>query len=140
MAQITVAGAAAMVTWSVGYNCDKMVWSDSFEGYFNHFLSSTSSIVSNGGGHTVVPLGEEINLSIIVSPKYIEYSDMERYLRDEVGADLNDVDAFDEECSSNWEVNCFLSYMAHKSEYDNDDYPIIECQALYSGNGLDSSS
>ncbi|XZZ32033.1 hypothetical protein ACJJIO_04195 [Microbulbifer sp. TRSA005] len=87
----------------------------------------------------MVPLDEETNLSVIISPKYIEDSDMERYLRDEVGADLNDVDAFDEGCSSNWEVNCFLSYRAHKSEYNNDDYPIIERQALYSGNGLDSS-
>ncbi|USD20494.1 hypothetical protein [Microbulbifer variabilis] len=85
----------------------------------------------------MVPLDAETNLSIIVSPKYIEYSDMERYLRDEVGADLNDVNAFDEGCSSNWEVNCFHSYIAHKSECDNDDCPIIERQALYSGNGLD---
>ncbi|WP_444919656.1 hypothetical protein ACJJID_11760 [Microbulbifer sp. CnH-101-G] len=110
--------------------------SNSYEGYFNHFVPSTAAMVSNGGGHTVVPLNEDTNLSVIVSPKYIEETEMDRYLRDEVGIDPNTEGPFDEDCADYESTNCFLSYMA----YGGDDYPIIERQGLYSGDALDSSS
>ncbi|AWF82315.1 hypothetical protein BTJ40_16595 [Microbulbifer sp. A4B17] len=113
----------------------KMEWSDFFEGYFNHFVPSTSAMVSNGGGHTVVPLDENTNLSVIVSPKYIEDSDMEQFLSDEVGVDTSSGDSFDQDCAGYESTNCFLSYMAYAT-----DYPIISRQALYSGDGLDASS
>lgn len=112
------------------------------EGYFNHFVPSTAAMVSNGGGHTVVPLDADTNLSVIVSPKFIEDTDMERFLQDEVGVDTNNGQGpFDKDCSGYDENNCFLSYMSYNHWYpENAQFPSIERQDLYSGDALDSSS
>ncbi|QFT55884.1 hypothetical protein [Microbulbifer sp. THAF38] len=119
----------------------KMEWNDSFEGYFNHFVPSTSAMVSNGGGHTVVPIDDKTNLSVIVSPKYIEDADMERFLWDEVGVNPNGIGPFDEDCADYDATNCFFSYMSYNSwNSDSDNYPSISRQGLYSGDALDTSS
>ncbi|WP_299589476.1 hypothetical protein [uncultured Microbulbifer sp.] len=112
------------------------------EGYFNHFVPSTSAMVSNGGGHTVVPLDADTNLSVIVSPKFIKDTDMERFLQDEVGVDTNNGEGpFDKDCSGYDEYNCFLSYMSYNRWHpENAQFPSIERQDLYSGDALDSSS
>ncbi|MFA0811817.1 hypothetical protein [Microbulbifer epialgicus] len=115
--------------------------SSSSEGYFNHFVPSTATAASNGGGHTVVPLDADANLTVIVSPKFIKDNDMERFLQDEIRVDPSDEGPFDEECADYDENNCFLSYMSYKSWNEGSDkYPSIERQGLYSGDALDSSS
>ncbi|GAA5444316.1 hypothetical protein Misp06_02502 [Microbulbifer sp. NBRC 101763] len=115
--------------------------SSSSEGYFNHFVPSTAAMVSNGGGHTVVPLDADTNLSLIVSPKFIADADMDRFLQDEVGVDPSKEGPFDEECSDYDENNCFLSYMSYNYWYpEKAQFPSIERQGLYSGDALDPSS
>jgi len=112
------------------------------EGYFNHFVPSTNAMVSNGGGHTVVPLDADANLSVIVSPKFIEDTDMERFLQDEVGVDTNNGEGpFDKDCAGYYEYNCFISYMTYNLENsENPKFPSIARQDLYSGGALESSS
>ncbi|WNZ55290.1 hypothetical protein QT397_20860 [Microbulbifer sp. MKSA007] len=114
--------------------------SSSTEGRFNHFVPSTSAMVSNGGGHTVVPVDANTNLSLIVSPKYIEDADMDRFLQDEVGIDPSGEGPFDEDCADYDTTNCFLSYMSYNYWEDDDSFSTITRQGLYSGDALDSSS
>ncbi|MCO1337102.1 hypothetical protein MO867_22520, partial [Microbulbifer sp. OS29] len=55
-----------------------------YEGTYNHLVPSTSAMISNGGGHTVVPVDANTNLSVIVSPQYIE-AILRTVLRGEMG-------------------------------------------------------
>ncbi|MCO1336349.1 hypothetical protein MO867_18615 [Microbulbifer sp. OS29] len=114
--------------------------SSSTEGRFNHFVPSTSVMVSNGGGHTVVPVDADTNLSLIVAPKYIETADMDRFLQDEVGVDSSGSGPFDEDCADYDSTNCFLSYMSYNYWEDDDSFPTISRQGLYSGDALEPNS
>ena len=114
--------------------------SSSNEGVVNHFVPATSAMVSNGGGHTVVPVDFDTNLSVIVAPKYIDDADMQRFLVDEVGADVSASGPFDEQCADYDTVNCFLSYMSYEYWEENGLYPSIARQGLYSDNTLEASS
>ncbi|WP_445359840.1 hypothetical protein ACJJIL_12475 [Microbulbifer sp. EKSA005] len=105
-----------------------------YEGTYNHLVPSTSAMISNGGGHTVVPVDADTNLSVIVSPKYIEDSNMDMFLQDELGIDTSGDGPFDEECADNGIRNCFFSYI------DSGEYPVISRQGLYSGDALDTTS
>ncbi|MCL1126585.1 hypothetical protein [Shewanella surugensis] len=116
------------------------VASSSTEGVVNHFVPATSAMVSNGGGHTVVPVDFDTNLSVIVSPKYIDDADMERFLINEVGVDMSTSSPFDAQCAEYDTVNCFISYMSHEYWERNGLYPTVERQGLYSANTLDTSS
>ncbi|AWF81279.1 hypothetical protein BTJ40_10865 [Microbulbifer sp. A4B17] len=104
----------------------------SFEGYYNYLIPSDNAFFSNGGGHTVVPVDKDTNLSLIVSPKYIDDEEMNRFLQSEYGIDTTNEGPFDEQCSDN--TNCFFSYMS------NSDNPTIARQGLRSGDALESSS
>ncbi|WP_444941641.1 hypothetical protein ACJJI3_04620 [Microbulbifer sp. ZKSA004] len=104
-----------------------------FEGYYNYLIPSDNAFFSNGGGHTVVPVDEDTNLSLIVSPKYIDDEEMNRFLQSEYGIDTSTEGPFDQQCSSD-DTNCFFSYMS------NSDNPTISRQGLRSGDALESSS
>lgn len=105
-----------------------------FEGNHNYLIPSTSAMISNGGGHTVVPVDANTNLSVIVGPKYIKDEDMNEFLQDELGIDTSGGGPFDDQCADKGVLNCFFSYI------DNGDYPRITRQGLYSGDALDASS
>ncbi|WP_298770852.1 hypothetical protein [uncultured Shewanella sp.] len=114
--------------------------SSSSEGVVNYFVPATSAMVSNGGGHTVVPVDFDTNLSVIVAPKYIDDTDMERFLVNEVGVDTHSSNAFDSQCADYDSVNCFISYMSYEYWEKNGLYPSLPRQGLYSGNTLEASS
>ncbi|WP_444904625.1 hypothetical protein ACJJIU_07060 [Microbulbifer sp. CnH-101-E] len=109
------------------------------EGTYNHVVPTTSAMISNGGGHTVVPVDANTNLSVVVSPKYIEDEDMDRFLQDTLGIDTSGDGPFDDQCAAKANKNCFFSYL-EEIEYDEGNYSLIPRQGLYSGGALDKSS
>ncbi|WP_444886048.1 hypothetical protein [Microbulbifer sp. JMSA008] len=116
----------------------KMEDSDSFEGTYNHVVPTTSAMISNGGGHTVVPVDANTNLSVVVSPKYIEDENMNMFLQDVLGIDTSGDGPFDDQCAAEDYKNCFFAYL--EDNYYGGDYPLIARQGLYSGGALDKSS
>ncbi len=103
--------------------------SNSFNGYSQHLIPAHNSLTSNGGGHTVIPLGEEL-LSLVVAPNNIEASDMNSFLMEEIGiADPTAGGPFDAECEANWGMNCFFSYL------DHGDYRVVD-PGLFEGSAL----
>ncbi|MFA0811147.1 hypothetical protein [Microbulbifer epialgicus] len=113
--------------------------SSSFEGNHNYLIPSTSAMISNGGGHTVVPVDANTNLSVIVGPKHIEDGNMDAFLQTELGINTGNGGPYDDQCAENGVLNCFFSYIA-SDEDEGEEYPTITRQGLYSGDALDASS
>lgn len=105
--------------------------STTYEGWSSHFVPATSALVSNGGGHTVVPTGAGELLSLIVAPRFIEDADMDRFLRDEVGVDTSTGGPYDDDCEAWDDSNCFYAYLSS----DSGDYPSSH-GAFYDGGEL----
>lgn len=110
------------------------------EGFAVHFVPSHSSMVTNGGGHKVLPVDGTTNLALIVAPKLIEDADMDRFLADTVGVDINEPGPFDAECAA-WESNnCFFAYLIESEYVDEGVYPSIPQQGLFGDAVLEARS
>lgn len=110
------------------------------EGYSVHLVPSNSTLTSNGGGHTAVPIDDQSMLAVIVAPRLIADSDMDRFLADEVAVDPSADGPFDAECADYDTTNCFFSYMSYEYWSEDGMFPSIDRQGLMSGDALDSTS
>ena len=110
------------------------------EGRAQYFVPSTAAMITNGGGHSVVPVDEITNLSVIVAPKLVADDDMNRFLVNEVGVDLSMPGPYDEACANYDLNNCFFSYITYNRWANSPDYPSVPRQGLYSGDLLAESS
>ncbi len=118
------------------------------QGKINHFVPSSNAMISNGGGHTVVPLSETENISVIVAPKQIEDDNMAQFIADKKAKNLDDFNSWCSDdlsdtclCSDVLDMpNCFVSYMTAGSNK----YPSVtstgDMQDLFGGDLLDSTS
>jgi hypothetical protein len=114
--------------------------SNSSSGRTLHYVPATNAMVTNGGGHTVVPVNASTNLVLIVAPKLITDDDMDRFLTDTIGVDITSGKSFESDCGSWDEVNCFQAYLAENRWSNSDLYFTIPGQDLYSSSNLKSSS
>lgn len=111
-------------------------------GFTHYFVPATNAWVSNGGGHTTIPVDAQTNLSLIVAPRFVTDADMNRFL-DVVGADMGRAPGTFK-CSdwngwAGWGT-CYMGYMAMNMDEQTDAYPSIPRQHLFSDAQLDSSS
>ncbi|MEM9489810.1 MAG: hypothetical protein AAGC55_11730 [Myxococcota bacterium] len=110
------------------------------EGRALHFVPSNSAMISNGGGHKVIPLTQDSNLAVIVAPTQVADADMERFLRDEVGVDTSQPGPFDGECAGYDEKNCYFSYLLYDYWGGPESYPSIPQQGLAGDSSLEAHS
>ena len=114
------------------------------EGSTSYYVPSTTAMVTNGGGHTVVPVDSDTNISVIVAPKLISDESMTDFYEDMFNTTLTDTSqtALTDLCWSEADYyTCFKFYMDfNKWENNENVYPSIELQNLYSGDALDSTS
>ncbi|MEM7136014.1 MAG: hypothetical protein AAF500_05505 [Myxococcota bacterium] len=110
------------------------------EGRAIHFVPSHASMVTNGGGHKVLPVDATTNLALIVAPRLITDDDMNRFLSDTIGVDLNQTGTFEQDCAD-WESkNCFFAYLIESEYAEEGVYPSISQQGLFGADVLESRS
>ncbi|MEM7437405.1 MAG: hypothetical protein AAF436_19795, partial [Myxococcota bacterium] len=110
------------------------------EGRSIHFVPSHASMVTNGGGHKVLPVDETTNLALIVAPQLIADDDMDRFLRDTVGVDLNGPGPFEQDCADWDSNNCFFAYLIEGEYAEEGEYPSIPQQGLFGADLLEARS
>ncbi|MEM8609113.1 MAG: hypothetical protein AAGF92_18565 [Myxococcota bacterium] len=110
------------------------------EGRAVHFVPSHSSMVTNGGGHKVLPVDGTTNLALIVAPKLIEDDDMDRFLTETLGLDTSLPGPFEQDCADWDSNNCFFTYLIESEYVEEGVYPSIPQQGLFSADVLEARS
>ncbi len=103
--------------------------SSTYNGWSQHFVPSHSSLTTNGGGHTTVPV-EGGMLTLIVAPDLIGDEARNQFLADEVGVDPTSGGPFGEQCYGEFDTNCYYGYLDYGDPYD------VEVQDIFGGGTL----